>query len=172
MVALAVAQICKETQRSLQMHLNPAINGILKEGRCSCFYWIVSAISERATSQQPAAGASECAARLKCSLLPKCQGNHLPTLKPNAAVLCVEHFPCFLSFSFFLFPADLFGLVLLLDNYSFHIRIFFSSLAALFLGIYLRLYYFFKTYCVLICIFVFQNKQTMSHSTSLFKYFS
>ena len=47
-----------------------------------------------------------------------------------------------LVFFLFLFPASLFGWVLLLDNYDFHIYIFFSSLAALFLGSYLRLLLF------------------------------
>lgn len=82
-------------------------------------------------------------------------------------------FITFLVFFHFLFPTNLFGLVLLLDNYDFQIYIFFSSLPALFLGSYVRLLLFFKTHYVLICIFAFRNKQTMiflpvHHSSNIF----
>lgn len=94
-----------------------------------------------------------------------------PTLKPNAP----SHvFITSLVFVLFPFPTNLFGLVLLLNNYDFHIYIYFSSLAALFLGSYLRLCLFFKQILcpyLHICISELTNNDT-SHSTSFFKYFS
>lgn len=94
-----------------------------------------------------------------------------PTLKPNAP----SHvFITSLVFVLFPFPTNLFGLVLLLNNYDCHIYIYFSSLAALFLGSYLRLCLFFKQILcpyLHICISELTNNDT-SHSTSFFKYFS
>lgn len=133
-------------------------------------------ISEPAMTQQAVAGAGSFSAFRMCWESEIFSAAKVPRKPPGPLwnqMLQSRVFITSLVFFLFLFPTNLFGLVLLLDNYDFHIYIFFSNLAALFLGSYLRLLLFFKTYCVLICIFAFQNKQTMIfltvyHSSNIF----